>query len=170
MTNNYRIMLNVIDSKIHDYQNKYWLKEMDAGYLTSNRIKEVTSSMKNELGIPKISGVILSDSEYKLVKKEAFISWLNNVWIPKITTQRKYIPEERDCDNYAIKMMGDMVDIGNFSFWLIFGYCNWVSGYHAFNMLYCIDENENLELLFVEPQSGTLYSKSEFLSANFSLV
>jgi len=134
-----------------------WITSDVHGNLIDGRALKLHLSLK----YPRAS-IFLSDCIYQSVDLNHLKSFLNSNNIPSMT----YISEFRDCDDYAIMMLGNWKE--TYPYENLFGYIVFEKGeyLHATNL--CIDNNGNEWI--VEPQCGTYYKVPENLSVVFIFI
>ena len=98
-----------------------------------------------------------SDNDYKLVDKEYFKSFLESNTINNL----KYIPTQRDCDDFSDMLMGDVTrfdsDLAVGTVWVI----TETGCAHALNWMITTDE----QIMLIEPQDDTIFP----MPSNWSL-
>jgi hypothetical protein len=108
--------------------------------VTSNYIFDILNKIT-----PSATHIYISDSLYWLCSKQDIDNFISQ----DDTNKMGYITEERDCDDFSYRLMGQLSipDWSGIAFGIVW------TNVHAFNCL--IDESG--KFYFVEPQSGKLY-------------
>lgn len=164
-----RKLLIALNFRVQDLNNQYWLRKLNCREVTSSELREMLLFLNEMSNETRMKSITFTDSNYKIINKQEFLKWVNSFWIPKLKNQRGYIPQGRDCDNFALMFHGIMADIGNIAAGTIFGYCSWLEGYHAFNFVF-LEENGITEIVLFEPQTGVTYGQECLLSSNFAVI
>jgi hypothetical protein len=95
--------------------------------------------------LPSATHIYISDSKYWLCSEKDIENFLSQ----DDTNKMGYISEERDCDDFSYRLMGQLSipDWSGIAFGIIW------TNVHAFNCL--IDETG--KFYFIEPQDGKIY-------------
>ena len=92
----------------------------------------------------------ISDNVYNVINTSNLTTFLNN----NPVSERKYITEKHDCDNFSFELMGDVKEwFPSSSFGIVWGLTT-EGNPHAWNFFI----NENEKVMFVEPQDDTIFS------------
>ena len=110
-----------------------------------------------------------TDARYMVLPRE---TW-NRILAKDDTNAAKYIKEEYDCDNFALELYREMVNVKRLR---AIGWMIDYSGKHSYNAILVLDKDGSVCAEFLEPQSdrivepGTPMSKTEMYTMQRGIV
>ena len=151
-------------------------KKQDDTIISKSKLRTLITRKMNKIMSYSYKSIHMLDKNYKLID----IDTLEMLICGFEKTRLEYKNKQYDCENFSISFYDYCVKATYNEDWgeagigvAVFGFFytspNGETGGHAINLVPIVDENENVEIVLVEPQSGEIMSFYDYLKTYTNL-